>query len=483
MIKILTFFFIPLIIFYSCNSDNASESATTSSANPISGKVKRDLALGALDETFGPEKKGFNAFDISGSHDDGLGLLVGPSDEVYIAGYARNPEYDIVLWKLDKNGGLDTSFAGGKGYVVLDDPTGKANGNQHDFGRALAFASDGGILVTGQAHNGLNYDVIVVKYSTDGVLDQSFGEDKYPVDGKQDGFIIYSFSSTSTEDVTAIKVSSEGSIYLAGHSNSSGSDDMMIMKLTSDGQIDQSYNEVGYFLYDSNGQSEKAYALTLDASSNVIVGGIANGKPTLWKLNSTGSLDNNFSFGGVESFSSKSGDIKSVIMNSEGDILAAGHILESQSVRYDMALWKYKSSGDIDTTFGDDHDGNNIKDGYIHHHSAGGTSNGEDFAHAVILDDHDNIIICGHSESSVSHDPDMTIWRYSKNGVLDTFFGHDKNPADGNPDGFFLHHNAGGHDQTDQCRSLSLDSKGSIITSGFSVSSSEGAQMVVWKVK
>jgi len=355
--------------------------------------------------------------------------------------------------------------------------------NGHDFGRAIKVLNDGFILVAGQTYNGTNYDIVVAKFTSAGELDSSFGGDINPVDQSPDGFFVYSFSASSNEDISAIAVGSDGSIYVTGHTDVSGNNDMYAMKLSAGGSLDASFNSTGIMTYDNSAKVEKAFALNLDSSNNLIIGGFSDGYPTLWKVKSNGSLDTSFSFGGVEQFSSLRGEIKSIQFDKNENIIAAGHFLIDVSIRYNMAIWKYRPDGNIDTSFGDDHDDNGVKDGYLHHHSAGGTSNGEDFGRSLLIDDHDNIIVCGDSESSHSHDPDMAIWRYSSDGVLDQSFGYDRNPADLKPDGFFLHHNAGGYDQTDRCRSIFLDEQGRLYASGYSVSSTQGSQMVVWKLR
>ena len=70
--------------------------------------------------------------------------------------------------RVQPHGTLDTSF-GGTGKVTT------AIGTSDDCGYAVAIQSDGKIVVAGYTNNGSNIDFAVVRYTTAGALDTSFG--------------------------------------------------------------------------------------------------------------------------------------------------------------------------------------------------------------------------------------------------------------------------------------------------------------------
>src|SRR6266478_85466 len=67
-------------------------------------------------------------------------------------------------------GSLDLTF--GTGGKVMTDFTGT-----DDFGNSIALQSDGKLVLAGYSNNGSNYDVAVVRYNSDGSLDNAFGTD------------------------------------------------------------------------------------------------------------------------------------------------------------------------------------------------------------------------------------------------------------------------------------------------------------------
>ena len=66
-------------------------------------------------------------------------------------------------------GMLDPTFAvGGREATRLPSPS-------DDFGRATAIDSLGRIVIAGETYNSLNYDFAVIRYTSAGALDTSFG--------------------------------------------------------------------------------------------------------------------------------------------------------------------------------------------------------------------------------------------------------------------------------------------------------------------
>lgn len=113
---------------------------------------------GVLDMSFGDN--GMALYD-GGSREECYDLVVQCDDSILIAGHSGNSDGGISDWalvvlKYDPNGILDTTF-GAEG-VYSYDPT-----ENTEWGYGLALQTDGKIVVTGQAHNGLDDDVIVLR--------------------------------------------------------------------------------------------------------------------------------------------------------------------------------------------------------------------------------------------------------------------------------------------------------------------------------
>ena len=113
---------------------------------------------GNLDTSFG--NNGIVLFD-GGNREECYDLMVQSDDTILVAGHSGNSaagpsDWSIVVLKYDPDGALDTTF--GTGGVYEYDPT-----ENTEWGYGLALQSDGKIVVAGQAHNGTDDDVIVLR--------------------------------------------------------------------------------------------------------------------------------------------------------------------------------------------------------------------------------------------------------------------------------------------------------------------------------
>lgn len=113
---------------------------------------------GVPDTSFGDN--GMALYD-GGTREECYDLVVQCDDSMLIAGHSGHSDGGISDWalvvlKYDPNGILDPTF--GTEGVYSYDPT-----ENTEWGYGLALQMDGKIVVTGQAHNGLDDDVIVLR--------------------------------------------------------------------------------------------------------------------------------------------------------------------------------------------------------------------------------------------------------------------------------------------------------------------------------
>jgi len=113
---------------------------------------------GNLDTSFG--NNGIVLYD-GGISEQCFDLMVQNDNTILVTGYSGinidgTSEWSLVVLKYDPNGVLDTTF--GTGGVYRYNPTDKT-----EWGYGLALQSDGKIIVTGQAHNGTDDDVIILR--------------------------------------------------------------------------------------------------------------------------------------------------------------------------------------------------------------------------------------------------------------------------------------------------------------------------------
>ncbi len=134
------------------------------------------------------------------------------------------------------------------------------------------------------------------------------------------------------------------------------------------------------------------------------------------------------------------------------------------------------AEGLLDDSFGDDvlpADG--TPDTFTYRDRA----NNNDTIEAGVLDAQGRTIAVGLSRG-VAGNFDIIAWRFTEDGLLDTTFGPDVEPADGTPDGFIaLDGPAGGTGVNDYGRAVVLDAAGRIIVVGTSGSAATGEDMLI----
>jgi len=137
--------------------------------------VLRYDADGTLDSTFGGT--GLVTTTVGSTNDSGQSVTVQDDGKVLVAGYSSTGSgNDFALVRYNTNGSLDNTF--GTGGVVTT-PIGPGQ----DLAYSVSVAGDGTIVVAGQTHNGTDLDFALVKYNSDGSLNQQFGAIAISLDG------------------------------------------------------------------------------------------------------------------------------------------------------------------------------------------------------------------------------------------------------------------------------------------------------------
>jgi uncharacterized delta-60 repeat protein len=230
--------------------------------------VNRDFTLlrynanGTLDNSFGVGGKVIT--DFGSSIDDQANAMAIQSDGKIIAvgyyGLASSAGADYALARYNVDGSLDTSFGTG-GKVVT--PV----GNTYDEALAVAIQADGKFVVAGISHNGANNDFSLVRYNTNGSLDNSFGTG---------GKVITAIGS-GDDNASGVAIQSNGKIVVAGESNSGTSTapnyDFAVVRYNTDGSLDTSFGTGGKVITPISSRNDFVYAATIQADGKIIVAG------------------------------------------------------------------------------------------------------------------------------------------------------------------------------------------------------------------
>ncbi len=289
-------------------------------------------------------------------------------------------------------GDLDTTFNPPNGVATYD-------GGSNDYGSAVALQADGRIVVAGLSDNGTDYDVLVLRYNTNGSLDTGFGTNG-----------VATYDSGSGDDGSAVALQADGKIVVAGLSDNGTDGDVLVLRYNTNGSLDTGFGTNGVATYDSGG-GDSGDAVALQADGRIVVAGLSdNGTDAdvlVLRYDTNGSLDTGFGTNGVATYDSGSNDYGlAVALQADGKIVVAG--LSDNGKDADVLVLRYNTNGLLDTTF--DTDGVVTYDG-----------GGWDHGFAVALQDDGKIVVAGLSDNGT--DGDVLVLRYDTNGSLDTGFG------------------------------------------------------------
>ena len=206
-------------------------------------------------------------------------IVIDSYGRILVTGWSwGSSNYDMVIWRYNSNGTLDTSF-NSIGYVTHNNAAG---GN--DAGRSIAIDSYGRILVDGYSDNGSNYDMAIWRYNSNGTLDTSFNGTGYATHNNAAG-------GNGGDSGSSITIDSYGRILVAGNSSNGSNYDMAIWRYNSNGTLDTSFNSAGYIIHNSaaggNGD-DQGHSITIDSYSRILVAGYSyngsNDDMAIWRL-------------------------------------------------------------------------------------------------------------------------------------------------------------------------------------------------------
>ncbi len=373
--------------------------------------VWRLNANGSLDTSFASNGVFIHDSAAGGTSTDvAYGVVVDSSDNIYVTGTSFNgADFDMSVWKLNSNGTLDTSFNGSG--VFVDD--GAAGGGIHDQGSAIHLDASGNIFVTGFSdRDATNRDMAVWKLLPNGTPDNSFDSDGiFVCDGAAGGDCVGGSVSGEDDFGNDILTDSSGNVYVVGRADSVGNlGDMTVWRLTSAGVLDTSFSGDGIFTHDDAAGGtglDSATAFVINSQGRLVITGFSrnsdgNNDMVIWKVLTTGNLDTTFNAVGFVTF-----DVSDIVGGGTNDtgediiIDSQGRIVVTGSGNEDMCIWRYNQDGSLDQDFN--------TDGFFSHDSAAGGFD-IDSGTSVVEGASNQLYIGGFSENN-SGDFDATFWR------------------------------------------------------------------------
>lgn len=386
--------------------------------------VKESVRAGDPDPSFG--QNGMVITQVSGGNDFVYAMAIQTDGKIVLGGSAKGDDAGLVRYNTD--GTLDQGF--GVGGKVITDVDGKKN-----LIRAVAIQTDQKIVAVGPTGGTGAWDFLILRYNTDGTLDQGFG-----------GSGIIKVDLGSANDVAAaVGIQGDGQgnekIIVAGHGqtrfeNNALNYDWAILRYNPDGTPDAGFGDGGkvttnirYEAVMSNGNplnipsSDLTHALVIRQDGRIMVAGQAEdyhkGETTgtyysdfaLARYNPDGTLDASFGQKGVVTYDFGSRSVgRDVLIQPDGRIVVGGEALEGAD--NDFALVRFLADGIVDQAFGAG--GRVLTDlkgaGY------------QDAIYGLALQGDGKIMAGGYASNGSNNDEALV--RYNADGTLDGSFGN-----------------------------------------------------------
>lgn len=302
---------------------------------------------GCLDLTFGTAGFAWTTVNNQTASGWAVDVAVQADGKIVVAADSANVENtsagDFYVLRFNSDGSLDNTF-GFEGVTRFSFTA--AADNETPW--ALAIQADGKILVAGTFPDG---NAGLARLNPSGTLDSTFGSG---------GKVTFQFAKRQSAVPRKIALHPDGRITIAGSSNGTS---FSFARFFSNGGIDTSLNGTGKFSVSiaTKGNTGGLVDVVLQPDGKYVASGMngaTKGQSATWTLmrvNPNGGLDTTFGSGGIAT--TQFGGTWSVARNlailPDGKILAGGDWLQSGTLGNQAYIFiRYKSNGQIDTTFG-----------------------------------------------------------------------------------------------------------------------------------
>jgi uncharacterized delta-60 repeat protein len=328
-----------------------------------------------------------------GLYPKGSDVTIQPDGKIILVGYGWNSitSDDFVVLRFNTDGSLDQSFGEG-GKVVTDF-------GWTDRAYAVTLQPDNKILVIGYVYVNNTNNIGIARYNPDGSLDQSF-------DG--DGKLTTAGINVQDMGHMGIKLQSDNKIVAVGTCFNEIGYVILIARFNSDGSPDLSFDGDG-FVTEGIRNYTLGYDVVIQPDQKILVSGFATDYTNntmgfvVARINPDGSLDESFQGGGISltdvGLANDSSLGRAIDIQIDQKFISVGNTNDH------FAMVRYNPDGSLDTSFNGD--GIVLNDTMI----------GQD----VRIQPNGKILVAGTSGSNGN--TDMCIYRYNQDGSIDSTFG------------------------------------------------------------
>ena len=299
--------------------------------------VRRFNANGSIDTTFADQ--GNLILDLwSDSRAYGVAFQnEGTERKILVTGYYTDTGHYSVLVRLNDNGTLDNLF-GNSGVITWSGP--------NEIPNNVGIQEDGKIVVTGKQPWG-SY-LFLRRFNEDGTLDETFGNN---------GITTTNIAHDPSD--TSLLLHPNGGIFLAGYYEplDNNSKDALIVGYNGNGNLNTQFGNDGIIGFPIGNYNDEIFSITSSFEGKILVSGSftvgygpTNVDMFIKQYNLDGSIDLSFGNSGlvileIPDLIESQG---SMALQPNGKIIQSGY----DTNNYKSTTVRYKTNGEIDTSFG-----------------------------------------------------------------------------------------------------------------------------------
>ena len=139
-------------------------------------------------------------FDIDNEYNNGYAATIQPDGKILVTGEKiGGGEMAVTLVRYNSDGSLDTTFDS-NGIVITN------IGNGSDEGHSVVVQQDGKLIVAGISNNGVHDDIALLRYNSNGSLDDTFDTD---------GIVVTDFNGNLSA-ASSVVIDNDNKILIAG---------------------------------------------------------------------------------------------------------------------------------------------------------------------------------------------------------------------------------------------------------------------------
>jgi uncharacterized delta-60 repeat protein len=357
------------------------------------------------------------------SSDTARAIAIQPDGKIVVGGFsdAPNGEFNFALVRYNPDGSVDPTFGDNAifpGTILTNFRQLPGGTRSLDQLRALVLQSDGKIVAVGlsNAPNGEG-NFALVRYSPDGIIDPTFGDNAIAP-----GTVLTDFGNRSVDDAFAVAIQSDGQLVVAGSTSANPNCPAAFgLVRYNNGVPNTNFGPNNRVATCLRGTSAVANALVIQANGRIVAVGTTNGPNGdlnfgLARYNLNGTLDSTFNASSINPGLSitdfdnralgdgtveRSADYAyAAAMQADGQIVVAGISNAPLGVgNTNFALVRYDLNGVATTEFGSNNrvltDLANTSDDHVRNSST-------DQANAIAIQPDGLIVVAGGSDAPIA---------------------------------------------------------------------------------